>query len=163
MRYSRRYAARMESGYGTLATSSRASQPAERRLPHMRLGVGDSETSGMQRYNLLTDQLIRTRTNDHAPHSMSLPNVYSALMRDEVAGFPALRSHQRHPWHAFLVQLGALAVHRVRPQRAAYGPGRMAATHPRSHARPPGRRPVERRRRRHDQARLHAAARLFVR
>ena len=34
-------------------------------------------------------------------------------MRDEVAGFPALRSHQRHAWHAFLVQLGALAVHRA--------------------------------------------------
>ena len=42
---------------------------------------------------------------------MSLPNVYSALMRDQIAGFPALRPHQRHPWHAFLVQLGALAIH----------------------------------------------------
>ena len=33
-------------------------------------------------------------------------------MSDAVLSFPALRPHQRHGWHAFLVQLGALAVHR---------------------------------------------------
>ena len=41
----------------------------------------------------------------------SLPEVYAALMADEVEAFPALRPHQRHAWHAFLVQLGAMAVH----------------------------------------------------
>ena len=40
----------------------------------------------------------------------SLPQVYEALMADAVRAFPALRPHQRHGWHAFLVQLGALAL-----------------------------------------------------
>ncbi|MFJ5486507.1 hypothetical protein ACIKTA_02140 [Hansschlegelia beijingensis] len=31
-------------------------------------------------------------------------------MRDEIASFPALRPHQRHAWHAFLVQVGAVAL-----------------------------------------------------
>ena len=41
----------------------------------------------------------------------SLPEVYASLMADDVESFPALRPHQRHAWHAFLVQLGAMAVH----------------------------------------------------
>ena len=44
---------------------------------------------------------------------MSLPETYAALMRDEVGSFPALRPHQRHAWHAFTVQLGAMALHRA--------------------------------------------------
>jgi CRISPR system Cascade subunit CasA len=62
--------------------------------------------------NILTEPLIRY-------HSLagnleaSLPEVYAALMADEVIAFPALRPHQRHAWHAFLVQLGAMAMHRV--------------------------------------------------
>ena len=43
----------------------------------------------------------------------SLPEIYAALMRDEIDAFPALRPHQRHAWHAFLVQLGVMAVHRA--------------------------------------------------
>ena len=43
----------------------------------------------------------------------SIPEVYAALMADEVEAFPALRPHQRHAWHAFLVQLGAMTVHRA--------------------------------------------------
>jgi CRISPR system Cascade subunit CasA len=43
----------------------------------------------------------------------SLPEVYAALMSDQVEAFPALRPHQRHAWHAFLVQLGAMAMHRA--------------------------------------------------
>ena len=34
-------------------------------------------------------------------------------MSDQVEAFPALRPHQRHAWHAFLVQLGAMAMHRA--------------------------------------------------
>ena len=43
----------------------------------------------------------------------SLPKVYAALMADEVDAFPALRPHQRHAWHAFLVQLGAMSMHKA--------------------------------------------------
>ena len=62
-------------------------------------------------FNLLTEPLFRMETGD-APHAnASLPEVYTALMRDDVEAFPALRPHQRHAWHAFLVQLGAMALH----------------------------------------------------
>ena len=41
----------------------------------------------------------------------SLPEIYAALMAERVESFPALRPHQRQAWHAFLVQLGAMAMH----------------------------------------------------
>ena len=61
-------------------------------------------------FNILTDPLIRYKTDDSSIVEESLPEVYAALMEDEVASFPALRPHQRHAWHAFLVQLGAIAL-----------------------------------------------------
>ena len=63
--------------------------------------------------NLLTEQLIRLHQSGGALAAASLPEVYAALMADEVDAFVALRPHQRHAWHAFLVQLGALAMHRA--------------------------------------------------
>ena len=66
------------------------------------------------RYNLLDEPLIRTRlVADGQPKSVSLPALFVALANDEVRDFPALRPHQRHPWHAFLVQLAAMALHRA--------------------------------------------------
>jgi CRISPR system Cascade subunit CasA len=44
---------------------------------------------------------------------MTLPGVLAALAYDEVTGFPALRAHQRHAWHSFLVLLAAIALHRA--------------------------------------------------
>ncbi len=64
-------------------------------------------------HNILTDQLIRMDTRDRGRISAPLPDVYAALMVDEVDAFPALRPHQRHAWHAFLVQLGAMALRRA--------------------------------------------------
>ena len=49
---------------------------------------------------------------------MSLPEVYSSLVADQIAAFPALRPHQRHAWHAFLCQLGTIALHQVGLQDA---------------------------------------------
>lgn len=63
--------------------------------------------------NILDDPIIRISTSDGSTAHASLPAVYAALMRDEVDAFPALRPHQRHAWHAFLAQLGALAIHRA--------------------------------------------------
>ncbi len=63
-------------------------------------------------YNLLTEPLIRYRQSGGATREAALPEVYAALMANEVEAFPALRPHQRHAWHAFLVQLGAMAMHR---------------------------------------------------
>lgn len=63
--------------------------------------------------NILTEPVIRMDKSSGARVEASLPEVYAAMMReaDTIAAFPALRPHQRHAWHAFLVQLGAMAVH----------------------------------------------------
>jgi CRISPR system Cascade subunit CasA len=63
--------------------------------------------------NLLQDPMIRVAAGDGYQETVPLPEVYQALMLDKVETFPALRPHQRHPWHAFLTQLGAVALHRA--------------------------------------------------
>ena len=63
--------------------------------------------------NILTEHLIRVDTSGGSRVEASLPEVYAALMADEVEAFPALRPHQRHAWHAFLVQLGAMAMQKA--------------------------------------------------
>lgn len=62
-------------------------------------------------HNLLADPLIRFHRSDGECVEASLPEVYAALMGEDVRAFPALRPHQRHALHAFLAQLGAMAVH----------------------------------------------------
>lgn len=63
-------------------------------------------------YSLLDEPLIRARlVGSGQPVRYSLPRLLVSLARDEVRDFPALRPHQRHPWHAFLVQLAAMALH----------------------------------------------------
>ena len=63
-------------------------------------------------HNLLSDPLLRVRLTDGTVEALSLPEVYEAMAADVVAAFPALRPHQRHAWHAFLAQLGTIALHR---------------------------------------------------
>ena len=62
-------------------------------------------------YNALIDPMILINKLGGTRVTASLPEVYAALMAEEVVSFPALRPHQRHAWHAFLVQLGAMAMH----------------------------------------------------
>jgi len=65
-------------------------------------------------FSLLTEPLIRyRRAGDDATIHVSLPQLFVALTADEVRDYPALRPHQRHPWHAFLVQLAAIALHKA--------------------------------------------------
>lgn len=65
------------------------------------------------RYSLLDEALVRWRCVARTDlHRSSLPDLFTAMARNEVRDFPALRPHQRHPWHAFLVQLAAIALHR---------------------------------------------------
>ena len=70
-------------------------------------------------YNLLSDSLFRARLADGRAASLSLPAVLAALGRnaatddDAVEGFAGVRPHQRPVWHAFLVQLAAIALHRA--------------------------------------------------
>ena len=61
-------------------------------------------------YNLLTEPLIRYDNLEGKITSANLPEVYTALMADQVNAFSALRPHQRHAWHTFLVQLGVMAI-----------------------------------------------------
>ena len=76
-----------------------------------------THTNGLQ-FSLLEESLIRyRRASDGATVCASLPQLLAALGTDEVRDYPALRPHQRHPWHAFLVQLAAIAMHRA--QRTA--------------------------------------------
>ena len=63
--------------------------------------------------SIITEPAIRMATRERSDVRASLPETYAALMRDEVESFPALRPHQRHAWHAFTVQLGAMALHRA--------------------------------------------------
>ena len=62
-------------------------------------------------HNTLEEKLVCVDHSAKERVKASLPEVYATLMADEVDAFPALRSHQRHAWHAFLVQLGAIAMH----------------------------------------------------
>ncbi|MBK5969328.1 MULTISPECIES: type I-E CRISPR-associated protein Cse1/CasA [Thiorhodovibrio] len=63
-------------------------------------------------YSLLDEPLIGVRlAADGSWTQLSLPALFVALTGDRIRDFPALRPHQRHPWHAFLVQLAALALH----------------------------------------------------
>jgi CRISPR system Cascade subunit CasA len=72
-----------------------------------------SNGSGLS-LSLLDDPLIRyRRVTDGAVVQATLPDLLIALAQDDVRDFSALRPHQRHPWHAFLVQLAAIALHRA--------------------------------------------------
>lgn len=66
------------------------------------------------RYKLLEEPLLSVAdASGRRAERMSLPALYAALVRGTVEDFPAVRPHQRHVWHAFLVQVGALALHRA--------------------------------------------------
>ena len=62
-------------------------------------------------HNLIEEPLIRVRLTDATTRPMSLPAVYDAMWAQRVVSFPALRPHQRHAWHAFLAQLGTVALY----------------------------------------------------
>ena len=63
-------------------------------------------------FNILEEPVIRVRARE-GERRASLPETLALLMRDEVEAFPALRPHQRHAWHAFIVQIGAMALQRA--------------------------------------------------
>lgn len=67
-------------------------------------------TGDKDSWNWLTMPLVRLRLAAGQSVSVDLPQLYSLLMTDGVTAFPALRPHQKQPLHAFLVQVGALAL-----------------------------------------------------
>lgn len=54
--------------------------------------------------------MIGWRGEDGGVHRGSLFATLAALARGEAHSFPALRPHQREPWHAFTVQVASLAM-----------------------------------------------------
>ena len=60
--------------------------------------------------NILTEPLIGV-TTANGVHRASLSDVLADV--DKMEAFSAIRPHQRHAWHAFLVQMAAMAMHRV--------------------------------------------------
>ena len=63
-------------------------------------------------YNLLRDPLIRVSLSG-GNRKVSLPELLTLMVKDEVESFPALRPHQRHAWHSFLSLLGAAACNSI--------------------------------------------------
>jgi CRISPR system Cascade subunit CasA len=64
-------------------------------------------------HNLLEESLISITAPGGARERTDLPGVLARLARGEEVEFPALQAHQQQAWHAFLVQLAALALHRA--------------------------------------------------
>lgn len=74
----------------------------------------DADTGQALHGNLLQERLLHYRQAGGGERiACTLPELFVAMAHDQVRDFPALRPHQRHPWHAFLVQLAAIALHRA--------------------------------------------------
>lgn len=65
----------------------------------------------LRRHDLLTEPIFGAHLAGQ-PTRLSLPEILAHLGAGEEVEFGALRSHQQHAWHAFLVQLGALVAER---------------------------------------------------
>lgn len=63
------------------------------------------------RFNLLTERLIGASAGGGMVERLTLPEVLATLARGEPREFAALQPYQSHAWHAFMVQLGAIAAH----------------------------------------------------
>lgn len=61
------------------------------------------------RHNLLTEPLLDVESFDGARSAVTLPGALARLGDGVATEFAALQSHQLHAWHAFIVQLAALA------------------------------------------------------
>lgn len=65
-------------------------------------------------HNLLSDPLFTVQRGEKEVKA-NLPEILAWYGEREDLQFPKLRAYQQHPWHAFLVQLAALAVVRAIP------------------------------------------------
>lgn len=65
------------------------------------------------RNDLLVDPVFRVRDATGARSSVSLARALALLSRGEGIEFLALQRHQEHAWHAFLVQIAAMVLHRA--------------------------------------------------
>lgn len=75
------------------------------------------------RHDLLEEPIL-TLVEARERRKLSLPEVLEALGSGRGDGFALLQAHQRHAWHAFLVQLAAMAMHRAGEADPALTAGR---------------------------------------
>lgn len=64
------------------------------------------------RNDLLVDPVFRVREATGAKSIVSLAGAFALLSRGAGIEFLALQRHQEHAWHAFLVQVAAMVLHR---------------------------------------------------
>ncbi|MBF0546389.1 MAG: type I-E CRISPR-associated protein Cse1/CasA [Candidatus Riflebacteria bacterium] len=62
-------------------------------------------------HNCLREPLFNVRTKS-GKKLLSLPQILENLGTNSIEAFSNLQKHQEHAWHAFLVQLSAIALHR---------------------------------------------------
>jgi len=64
-------------------------------------------------HDLLAEPLFGLVRAGGVREKRSLPEVLELLGKEDVRSFTALQAHQQHAWHAFLVQLAAIALQRA--------------------------------------------------
>jgi len=62
--------------------------------------------------NLLAEPVLRVREESGATSILSLASTFARLSRGHKIEFCALQAHQQYAWHAFMVQIAAIALHR---------------------------------------------------
>lgn len=66
------------------------------------------------RYNLLDEPLLGVEDATGRQKKVTLPGLLTRLSAGGAVALTAVQAHQQHPVHAFLVQLGAIAMNRGR-------------------------------------------------
>ena len=67
-------------------------------------------TSDARSESLLVRPTFSIRTPGGSTSTLSLTELLATLGSSEVEAFLGLQAHQTHAWHAFLVQLAAIAI-----------------------------------------------------
>jgi CRISPR system Cascade subunit CasA len=78
-------------------------------------------------FNLLTEPALYVSCGEDGGVGANLPEVLALLSRADDVVFTGLQAHQEHPWHAFCVQLAALALARAKQQEAPVDADRWRA------------------------------------
>lgn len=93
--------------------------PTKKSAPTKRASAGRARSKEIEqpapvivRHDLLDEPLLGVQTGG-GRGAASLPQVLAALGENDVRAFTGLQAHQQHAWHAFLVQLATIALHRV--------------------------------------------------
>lgn len=85
---------------------------AKKKATKLAATAGPSQPARL--HDLLDEAAFRVRLAGGTHAVLTLPGVLAALGGGaEVESFTSLQAHQTHPWHAFLVQLAAIALHRA--------------------------------------------------